>query len=205
MKKFKLQHKKKTHSSQKDKKRNVGIIGWSIIFIMLSSVIGFMWVGNTSEVEKYNNIKFTRQGQNWVAKIDGNRIPFEYFPTQVENIELNQEIKTLLKSKVMQFTYDPEQDFVQDIAQAEYMLIQNMKEINVYPVIGLKRENTYNIPVLNCDNATKEMPLIDFVVGGNETRVYNDNFCIIVEARNGREFIRAKDRILYELFGVING
>ena len=38
---------------------------------------------------------------------------------------------------------------------------------------------------------------------GNETKVYSNESCIIVEANNNADFVAAKDRLIYGMLGII--
>ncbi len=203
MKKYKKYNKNRSKAKYKENNKKKNLIGFIIAFIMISSMVGYMYSQNSAEIVNYNDYIFKRQANNnWIAKIDGDKIAFNYLPEQVDDIEFNANIKQLLDSNVVQFTYDPNQNYLENIAQAEYFLANALEKRGTYPVIGLTIENDYNIPIITCDNATQYSPVVDFVVS-NETNIMMQQNCIIVQAKNGFDFIRAKDRLLYSLYGVI--
>jgi hypothetical protein len=85
-----------------------------------------------------------------------------------------------------------------------YEFITSLQEqLNIYVTSGvLNKTEEYNFPVINCENATEEMPVLKFIFS-NETRVYSDGNCVIAEAQSEQEMLAISDRIRYGLFGVI--
>ncbi len=73
---------------------------------------------------------------------------------------------------------------------------------NIYLRRGFTTNNTFNLPAIACDDATSAVPVIYFRKG-NATKIYLKNSCIIAEAPSNQEFIKAKDRILYGMLGVM--
>ena len=68
--------------------------------------------------------------------------------------------------------------------------------------MGFTTENEYNIPVITCADATPTVPVLYFQ-RTNETKVYREGSCIILEAATDFDLLRLKDRILYGIFGVM--
>lgn len=183
-----------------EKKNKMGI--WVIIFIvviMLTSTIGYVFKGGSKE--KYNDFSFSRTDDGrWYTEINGKQLAFDYFPSELENINLSAEIIDKIKStRMIYFTHDPENRYREDIAL--------LKEIfwpyfQIYADNGLTVENTFNLLVIDCDNATISLPVVYFKES-NQTGFYLDNNCIICELRSGEDFTALKERLLYSLFGVM--
>ncbi|MBW3011228.1 hypothetical protein KY326_03350, partial [Candidatus Woesearchaeota archaeon] len=55
---------------------------------------------------------------------------------------------------------------------------------------------------LSCSDATQFIGVIEYSYG-NETRVVNEDNCIRIIAKSDRELIKANDRLLYGLLGII--
>ena len=179
-------------------------MGYTIIFIMVSSIFGYMWVGNSQDVEKYNDFKFSKQGNDWVTKVDGEEVRANYMPQFVEDIKLDESVKKIFEQKVIQLTYDPTQDFLQNIAQSRFLLEKGLQKKGYYTVLGLKINTSMtDISMITCKDATANSPVIDFVLN-NETKIVSEDNCVTVYSKDGIDFIRAKDRLLYHIFGVID-
>lgn len=179
-------------------------LGAIIVFIMITSVIGFM-SGQGSEQEiKYNDYSFVRKGNLWETKIDKKPVTFYYFPSEVEIIEFNESIPDrILSTPMVYFTYDPEQEGVEIIAQMQFELEAVLKEyFGVYSEGGMTKENAYGAPVITCLNATNAVPVIEFRKT-SQTKIYLEENCIVVEAKSQFDFIKDKDRLAYGLFGII--
>ena len=64
---------------RKEKKSKLGaILVFFIAFIMISSIIGFIYSGE-SDTFKYKDIKFTRTQNEWSAVINNRKMVFNYF------------------------------------------------------------------------------------------------------------------------------
>ena len=175
-----------------------------IVVIMSLSIIGFLIGGMGSEQKlKYNDITFTRRGNEWFILFNNRQLAFDYFPEQVEDINISQEIINKLNTLEIDTTYDANNSFAEGIALSQYKFQQNLGAItNIYVRQGLTSNNTFNLPIITCDNATDFVPIIYFKQS-NETKVYSENSCIIVEADSEIGFLRAKDRLLYGYLKII--
>jgi len=175
---------------------------WAVILIavlMLTSTIGYVFKGGSKE--KYNDFSFSRTDDGrWYTRINGRQMSFRYFPSELERINLSREIIDKIKNtKMIYFTHDLENHYREDIAL--------LKEIfwpyfQIYADNGLTEDNAFNLPIISCDNATTDLPVIYFKES-NQTGFYLDNNCIICELRPGEDFTALKERLLYSLFGVI--
>jgi len=190
----------------KQKEKNRGkFFSIFIVVIMTMSVLGFLIGGRNSGEQKlkYNDITFTRKDNTWVALINDRQLVFDYFPEQVENINISQEIINKLNTLEIDTTYDLNDSFAEGIALSQYRFQQNIGAItNIYVRQGLTSNNTFNLPILTCENATDFVPVIYFKQS-NETKIYSENKCIIIEADSEAGFLIAKDRLLYGYFKII--
>lgn len=179
------------------------IVSLFIVLILISSVIGFIWGRGGIQREKYGGYSFIRKGNEWVLKTDIAEIAFDYFPTEVEYINLSSEIASrMLNTFEIDSTYDVEDPYVEGIALAQHGLSQVLGYMNIYLRKGLTAENEYGLPVIICEDATITVPVIYFKKS-NQTRIYLEDDCIIAEASEEIDFIRIKDRLLYGVLGII--
>lgn len=188
---------------RKEKKSKWGaILVFFIAFIMVSSIIGFMYSGGT-DTFKYKDIKFTRTQNGWSTVLNNRQVVFDYFPAEVEQIELSQDITTILLNKPeIDTTSEINDTFLEEIALSHYNMALALNNFNVFIRRGFTTNNTFNLPIITCEDATLAVPIIYFKQS-NETKVTMEDSCIIAEARNNIDILRIKDRLLYSILGVI--
>ena len=191
------EEKKKLFSKQ-------NMVSLFIVFIMVSSVIGYMWGKDTGESFKYKDYKFFRKGREWTLKADGIELAFDNFPTDVESINVSSDIIDRLKGLIeIDTTCDENDSHTEVIAKAQYSMWDVLsKTSNTYVRVGMIDENEFNLPVITCDDASADIPVLYFK-RSNMTEVETEDNCIIIEAKNEIDVLRVKDRILYGLLGII--
>lgn len=188
---------------RKEKKSRWGTF-WVIFisFIMISSVIGFLYGGETDQF-KYKGLKFRRTQNQWSAIINDRQLVFDYFPTEVEQINLSEDIITALLNKPeIDTTSDTDDLFSEEIALAQYNMAITLNNLNVYIRRGFTTNSTFGLPIITCKNATFAVPVV-YLKRSNQTAITLENNCIIAEAENNIDILRAKDRLLYSMLGII--
>lgn len=191
----------------KKRKENKGrqiLLGAIIVFIMVTSVIGFMAGQGDKQEVKYKDYSFFRKGNLWETKIDKKPVDFYYFPSELESIEVDENvIKKVLETPMIYITYDQTQKDVEVVAQMQFELKETLSEnFNIYSMHGLEKDNEYGLPVITCLNATNAVPVIKFR-RTNQTKISLKGNCVIMEGERSYDFVKAKDRLLYGLFGII--
>ena len=172
---------------------------------MVSSIFGIIFSGyrETSTSLKYNDIKFTRINNQWSATIDNNKMLFDYYPEEIEHINVSPELKGVLQNTLqIDVTSDADSDFKDTIALTEFKLSESLSDFNTYLRMGFTTENEFGLPIITCLDATISVPVLYFK-SSNQTSLTLDNNCIIAGARNDLDFIKLKDRILYSTLNVI--
>lgn len=182
------------------------VMVYFIAFIMVSSVFGIIFSGyrqRTASLE-YNGFKFSRENDAWAATIGGKKMYFDYYPGEVEFINVTPGIADLLKNTYeIDATSEPESDFKDTIALLEYNMAAFLNDnLNIYLRIGFTEDNDYDKPVILCEDATMTVPVIYFKIS-NKTAVNLENNCITAEAKNDFDFIRVKDVLVYSILGII--
>jgi len=189
---------------KKEKKNKQVLLSIFIAIIMVSSILGYMFGRDEPNTVKYNKVDFYQNNFLWATKINDKEVVFHNFPSAVEHINISDEIFARIKSTLeVDSTYDQNNSFAKDIALAQHSVELIMDDFfNIYLRKGMTTENEYNLPVITCKEATPFIPVLYFKIA-NQTSVYLENNCIIAEARNGLEFLKIKDRLLYGLFDII--
>ncbi len=185
-------------------KRNQIMISVFIAFIMTTSVIGYMWMRDTNPEYKYNNFKFSKIQNKWVAEINKIKVEFDYHPSEILNINASNDVISMLSGKIeIDATYDANSSKKEGISYSIYEMNKQLKNSRTYLRQGFISENEFKMPVITCNQSTITVPVIYFMES-NETQIYLKDNCIIIEGKKDIDFIMAKDRIVYGIFGVIS-
>jgi hypothetical protein len=186
---------------QKESKKQTWMMAF-IAFIMITSVIGFVWQGGTNKV-RYNGIPFVEEANGWSTKIKGKNLIFNYLPQEVDYINVSPLLAQRLTNTVeIDTTYDVDDPFAEYIAKVQYTMGIGLGHFEVFVVSGFTSENEFAKPIITCENATVYVPVIYFKKS-NQTMISLENNCIIAEAFYGEDLVKVKDRLLYAIFGVI--
>jgi len=178
-----------------------------IAFIMISSVFGVVFYGFSGGGTKvdYNEFTFLRgeDGNKWSTEIESKQIFFDYFPTEVEQFNISAEIINKMSNTMeIDITYDVSSTKKEVFAYFGYDMQQQLANKDIYVRSGFITESEYDVPVITCADATAVVPVL-YIQESNETKIYSELNCVILEAKNDFDFIRLKDRILYGIFGII--
>lgn len=192
---------------EKKERKKWGLIVF-LVFIMIGTSFSFVFFGFSpvSEKIKYNGYTFTFiSSQNiWIAKINGRQAAFNFVPMDVANINISGEIAAMLRDKVeIDVTYDINSTFAQPIALVQHQLGLVLAQYNIFVRKGFTLNNTFNLPIITCKDATLNTPVIYFKYS-NTTQAHVDGNCIIAEAATDADIIKIKDRLLYGVLGVMN-
>jgi len=189
---------------EKESKKGMFLVIF-IAFIMISSVFAIIFSGYNQQTTslKYNDIKFTRENNQWSTNINNQKLLFNYLPTEVEQINLGPDVIFALSNKPeIDTTSEINDTFKEEIALAQYNMVLALNNLNIYIRPGLTTNNTFNLPIITCEDASLAVPIIYFKQS-NQTKITLENNCIIAEAKNNIDILRIKDRILYSILGII--
>ena len=185
-------------------KKKWGLIVF-IVFIMIGTSFSFVFYGfsGASETVKYRELKFVRLQDRWQAKINGREAAFSFLPNELRGINSSYDLSQKFQNKFeIDVTYDLNSTYKESIALAQHQMGLTLAAYDVFVRNGFTANNSFNLPVITCDDATANVPVVYFR-HGNSTRITSENDCIIAEALTNTDFIKVKDRILYGILGVI--
>ena len=188
---------------EKKEKRRWGLILF-IVFIMLGTSVSFVFFGFSpqSEVVKYDGLKFTRLQDRWEAKINGRNAAFSFLPSEVKDVPSYDSIKELQGKFEIDSTYDSNSTHKEAIALAQHQMGLTLAQYNIFLRRGFTTNNTFNLPIITCDDAAQNVPVVYFRYG-NLTNIHAESNCVIAEAASNQDFPKVKDRLLYGMLGVI--
>jgi hypothetical protein len=189
---------------KKENKQPQIMLSIFIAVIMISSVIGFMFGRDEQNTMDYNGVEFYQRNFRWITRVNGQEVVFDNFPASVEHINVSQDIISRIKNTFeVDTTYDEDSKYEEELAVIQHeMGIVLDSVFNIYVRQGMTEQNSYNITVIDCNDATQAVPVLYFMES-NQTSIYLDDNCIIAKARSGVEFVRLKDRLLYGILGII--
>jgi len=190
--------------AEKKRKRLISLF---IVAVMVMSAAGFMIDYAFKDKLEYNGFKFTQEQNGFVTSLAGKKIAFNYYPTQLESLNISSGAMEAIKSaKMIGVSYDPSSYLVESMAQLQYYLDTSLPELfDIFVQKGLTNNTGYDIPELGCENATAATPIIVFAEAGeNETeKVLYENNCLTFKANSEQELVMQTERIVYGLAGII--
>ena len=183
------------------------IVGGFFAFLMIASIAGFAlnFVSGGGNVQKYNGFKFVYRGQNWQTQINGKTHDFFFFPGELEYITLAKDVNNFLKKdhKVITVTYDQNSTIASNLAEAQYILEQELLD-KITVTRALTNNTGTQLPKADCVDATEKNPVIK-LAEGNESIVKLENNCLTLQAVNLNDLYETTERISYAALGVMNG
>lgn len=190
---------------ERKEKKKWGIMLF-IAFIMVGTSFSFVFFGFNSQgdVIRYKGIKFVKYLDRWEAKVNGRLAAFTFLPTEVQDINYSLDLTNKLKYKFeVDVTSDLNSTHKESIALAQHQMGLTLAQYNIFVRKGFTTNNNFNLPVITCDDATSAVPVVYFRQG-NSTNIQLDGNCIVAEANTGFDFVKVKDRLLYEMLGVLD-
>ncbi|MBI3033041.1 hypothetical protein HYY69_06210 [Candidatus Woesearchaeota archaeon] len=185
-------------------KRN--FIGGFIVLLMITSILG-VFQGNTLTT-KYNKFKIKQDltTNKYTVKVDGKKYSFDFHPTSVESIIVAPEIFQRIKQSNMQYlTFNPSDPLINEIEYTRFSMQNSFRDaFSIYLIPGVtnQTEPYTMLPLITCVNATDLINVVE-MKQGNETKVYQQNNCIIWEAQDGFSLREIKEKIMYQMLGVM--
>lgn len=188
---------------RKKKKNYAGImVSLFIALILVTSIVGFIFGGTSETVSRYNGLKFTLTTNGWKTIYQGKTYLFSFAPRDVEDIALpdSLNLNNLLEIDV---TYEFNSTYKENIAEAIFELSNIATKNNIYLRQGFTTNNSFNIPIITCEDATPSVPVL-YYKSSNQTNISQQNNCIIIEANNQNLFLAQTDRIAYKILGIMD-
>ncbi len=181
------------------------MLGAFIVIVMVGSMFGVIFYGFNSNQETFthNKIKFTRANEWWTANLNNKKTYFNFLPPELENIKLSKEAANKLKNTMeVDITSDSNGNLTQEIALAQYYFANELSNTNSHVRVGFTGNNSFNAPVLTCNDATDFVPVIYFKES-NLTQFTLNNNCLTVEIKSGIDALKIKDKLLYAIFDIL--
>jgi len=188
---------------EKRRQRRIRIVSLFIIGLMVLSVGGYYAGSSGGTTQRYNGVKFTAGSNAVLATIEGVRYGFNYFPSQVEDVNTDAGVAALLQSPFLYITYDADSNYSDAMAQIQYYLGDVYNSRGTYPAFGALANNSYQLPIVTCENATAAEPVLAFRES-NETSIALQDTCIVVTAESQDDLFRIQDKLVLMRLGVMS-
>ena len=156
----------------------------------------------------YSFVKFDDLWYTQLMSPKGTRfynIQFRYDPREVEDINIGGWLDTELFNNATEYyvTFNPTGNDFSSVALAVGDFNTHMTKIFFKnPIAACDRNETEacgDRPIITCDGTDK---MVLYVKEANNTRVYYDDNCIVVEG-SGFELVKGVDRVLYDFYDIM--
>ncbi len=189
----------------KKEKRMKMVIGFITIFVMVSGGLGIFAneIGTKDNLLDYNEYEFERTDNGWMTETGGDKSYFLYHPLDVENILVEGDFKTVLvDADTLYLSNNPNSPLAVQIARTqEYFSSQMNTFFTIVSVNGFSVNSTFDVPVVTCEDSSKESPVIMFEEGN--ALIKTEGNCIKVYGQSDSDFARIMDMMLYSAIGII--
>ncbi|MGE0792899.1 MAG: hypothetical protein AB7V77_01820 [Candidatus Woesearchaeota archaeon] len=196
-------------SKEARKKRRLQIfMSIFLAIIMLGSIFGIWATSYTqNEIIEYSGYKFKlKENSDYsnnailVSKINDKEYFFYTNPNIAMNIKTEGNVTDLLSSNYLIFTVNPN-DKIAQIPDAIRYEFSKLIDKQIYPAIDAYYEGYEDFPIIDCNNATKEIPVIYFKDTNTSTNFTVENNCLIINLRQ-EEIAYARDKLLLNILGI---
>lgn len=206
MKKRKLSKNRDIISSGETKdrlftKKNTGlfIVGGLVLLMIFSIFAVSLDNGNTNTNNnkiEYNGYELTQNNGLWRVNINGANYDFEYSPKDVENIA-SMELSSMSLGNKIYITFNPDEfnENSQELLRLKQFFYSRGISVSL---ACIKEQSCSDLPIVNCNSYDNTF----YFKNGNETKIYKDNKCFILESKLGEEPIII-NRFIYGVLGII--
>ena len=168
-----------------------------IAFIMVTSVIGFIWSSGSTEdnfeILEYNNHEFKNVNGKYLLDINSNEYIFDNSPYDLGDINLD---NFNLESNKYYILFDPsDKDLNMEYSIQKLYLVLSSLGINVQLACSKEEGCDNNLPIKTCEDYSF------YFKKSTNTKIYKDNLCLVIEGNN-EGMSKAIDKINLRLLNI---
>jgi len=169
--------------------------------------------------KEYNGFVFTKVDKIWRTKLrltdkwEGwtrdYEIFFHFTPDEVADVPSihntrNESTapKVFLNAKKIYITTDPKYPAEVVLSGVEIAKIISKVYEQQVEAATTKPDNRTDAPVITCNDMDMDTRIIHLKLG-EQTRIYSDQGCIVVEGTTPRELLRASEKLTYEMLKIL--
>lgn len=136
---------------------------------------------------------------------------FSQFPSDISGPKINKDVLNRIEmSKMMYISFYPNQTS-DDAPYVDFVRFQLARDFNdnfkIYSSQALAVDEQINkdlpLPVINCENATAAVPVLLIRTKQENASLSLNGNCILMDANKGYELVALRDKMIYQLLGVI--
>ena len=184
--------------------RHAKAMAWVVAALMVFSVLGVVLDYSFSNKMKYGKQTFqlTSEGQ-YITVVGDKRLAFNYFPSELEGINLSADAKAMIDSAQMVLvTFNSTDVAAEDLYYIDFIRFDISQNFPKDVFLGIEQaDDRYPLPLISCTNASYYAPVISLELS-NETALNKEGYCISVKGEKS-ELVRAYERFLYGYYGVM--
>lgn len=192
------------------------VISLSVVFIVIVGGIIAIYKFREKKIEEvvfnYNGFQFRKVPTGYRVQIFVNKNENPSFftvrsdPREAEQVPLNIDVGEIKKKEQVYVVIDPYENLT-GLATMATLELENVIENQFLYNIPLNSAFTRefprkNIGVKTCDDANETVAII-WLRRGEETNIFKEKECIIIEAQQERDLIKAADRITLTMLGIL--
>ena len=182
--------------------------------LLVGLIVGISYYHSSYDTSffTYHNFDFKNVGNGFQIQlyINGQQIPrlinLRSDPRELEDISLDSEVTSLLDADEIFITINPYDNLtgITTLAVLEVDKILDNPFLYNIPVNATFTEpyTSSSLLVKTCSDSTEKVPVLWFRLE-DSTRVYQQDGCFIVAGTTEEDLIRAADRLLYTLLGIM--
>ncbi len=208
--------------TRRERRQRIGqlLIGLFLVAVMLFSILGYGLSNRQEDPFTFNGKRFTQTMDGFTLTASGKKLLLQNLPLEgnAENatyqnlfgayLQVSGDpavFPALREATGLTFTFDPnaEQPAIQFLELARFDLAQALG--NVYGGVLEESDQYPLLPVVDCAQATTQLPVISFLIDENATgtvRFAAEGDCITVTS-DPWGVLAAKDHLLLVLLGVM--
>lgn len=191
---------------QRREKRNKMIMSIFISIIMVMSGFGIYLSSSQAHSTgfKEHGLKFSYDEQQrvYTTEINNKKLYFYRLPSEVQSVASDDLAATFLQdADAVAISFDPNMRDInlQAVDTLRYDFTESLDKV-VISAITEKNNKFSAFPVIGCENATAEYPVI-FFKESQSTSITVNGPCITINS-NTTGFLQARDKLLYEYYDV---
>ena len=206
------QHKPRLSRDARREKRNKKLMSYVLVILMIVSVAG-IWASSTSQnsnYKSYGDFKFDVRPEAslnnqyvYFLKGDTSSLFFYSLPQDTLKIKTFGNLSDVL-SKADFFVLSTENN-------PHYLSFYDQLRFDMNQYVGKQSVGAFlepydsllEIPVITCENASVEMPVIELRIANKSEIIANPSGCILMNVEQGNVAL-IRDRLLYSGLGIIN-
>ena len=174
-----------------------------MVLLMVGSLMGVILFAPQAPGEiTYGDLTFEVDQSTglYTTTRDGQTFRFNNLPFTTLSVDVDQQAITVLRAAPLKvLTFNPNLD----VASLQYIDYVRFELASVIPGLGggvTQPSEAYPLPLIDCVNATPQVPVIRLEIGDPEIR--SEGFCVILSG-NQTTLLLAKDALLYHYFDML--